>query len=404
VTLGKAHVEYNKYLNNLAVFYAFLMPLSRAGIVLFSGMLLILWVLEGEFRKKYLLLSQCKVVVALLLFICFNLLSILWSDNRWDAFDYVLKYWYFLSILVFFTSLKKEYISKVMSAFILGMFISEIISYGIFFEFFHFNGTTSENPSPFMHHIEYSIFLAFTALVLLNRIFNEGDFKYKLLYTFFFITMSGNLFLTAGRTGQFAFVLGLFVLALLSFKNKIKAFSLSIVLSIIIVGIAFNLSNTFNERVITGKENLVNVVKNKDYCTSWGGRVGAWILSKDIILKNPFIGAAPVDNMIEFHTLIDNKYPEMKCMHDSFMHVHNQYLQIFTQLGIVGLIIFLSLFYFIGTLPLKDGEYSKIKYIYLTVIMFAFISEVIMHRQFSMALFALIVGLLIAQYRTENEV
>jgi len=404
VTLINTHIDYNQYLNKLIVFYAFLMPLSRAGMVFFSGLILIVWLLEGDFRKKYLLLSKNKIIIVLLLFIALNLLSVFWSDHPQEAFSYVLKYWYFLPMLVLFTSLKKEYIAKALSAFIFGMFISEMISYGIFFELFHFNDTSPQNPSPFMHHIEYSIFLAFTALVLLNRIFNEGDIKYKILYSFFFVTMSGNLFLTAGRTGQFAFILGLFVLALISFKNKFKALFIFMVLTVIIIGIAFNMSTTFHERVIIGKENLVNVVKNKDYCTSWGGRVGAWVLSKEIISQSPLVGVGPVDNMKEFHSLIDSRYPEMKCMHQSFMHIHNQYLQICTQLGMIGLIIFLSLFYFIARMDLKNGEYRNIKYIYLTVILFAFIPEVLMHRQFSMVLFAFIMGLLLATYRTENEV
>ena len=404
MTLERIHIDYTQYINKLIVFYAFLMPLSRASLVLFSGLLLILWTLEGNFRKKYIVLSQSKIVIVLLLFIVLNLLSILWSDHQDEAFIYVLKYWYFLPMLVLFTSLKKEYISKALSAFILGMFLSEMISYGVFFELFHFNGTSPRNPSPFMHHIEYSIFLAFTALVLLNRIFNEGDIKYKILYTFFFITMSGNLFLTAGRTGQFAFILGLFTLALVSFKNKFKALLISMVLAVIIIGIAFNVSTTFHERVIIGKENLVNVIKDKDYCTSWGGRVGAWILSKEIVSQSPLVGVGPVDNMKEFHALIDSTYPEMKCMHGSFMHIHNQYLQIFTQLGIIGLLLFISLFYFIAMLDLKNGEYRNIKYIYLTVILFAFIPEVLIHRQYSMALFSFVIGLLLATHRTENEV
>jgi len=48
--------------------------------------------------------------------------------------------------------------------------------------------------------------------------------------------------------------------------------------------------------------------------------------------------------MHKFDDLIDTQYPEMKCMHGSFMHVHNQYLQIWTGLGVIGLILFLLYF------------------------------------------------------------
>lgn len=397
-------LDTNKYINYIAIGYAFFLPLSRAGISLFTVLLILLWILEGNFKEKYKLLSKNRVIIAITAFIIFNFISLFWSEDLGKAFEYGKKYWYFLPIFVLFTSMKKEYLSKALGVFILGMFISEVIAYGVFFEMWQFKHATPDNPSPFMHHIEYSVFLSFTALILLSRIFNEENIRYKLFYTFFFITVSGNLFLTAGRTGQFAFIVGLFVLTILSFKSKLKAVVITIVLSVFIMGTAFNLSTTFHDRIIIGKNNLVDTIEKENYCTSWGGRVGAWIISKDIIAKDPVLGIGNADNMKEFHHLIDTKYPEMKCMHESFMHVHNQYLQIWTGLGIVGLIIFLLIFYHLYQTKIEDRELSNIRYIYIFILLFAFIPEVLLHRQFSMALFALVVGLLLAQHRIENDI
>lgn len=397
-------LDFTQYINYVALAYAFVLPLSRAGVSFFTALLVLLWVLEGNFKSKIKRLLQNNVVIALCLFLIFNLISAVWTNEIQETLEYVGKYWFFLPIIVFFTSLQKEYIPKVTSAFILGMFISEVIAYGVFFDLWHFKHATAANPSPFMHHIEYSVFLAFTALMLLSRIFNSSELKYKLLYSFFFITISGNLFLTAGRTGQIAYILGLFVLSIASFKNRFKALMISLILSIFVLGSAFNLSNTFHERVMTAKNSLVNVIEREDYCSSWGSRAGAWVVSKDIIVEHPLVGVGIVDNMKEFHTLIDTKYPQMKCVQANFMHMHNQYLQILTELGIVGLILFLFIFYRIANIKLEEQEYRLMKYIYITVLLFSFVPEVIFHRQFSMALFALIIGLLLAESRTENEV
>ena len=397
-------LDYTRYLNILAVIYAFILPLSRAGISLLTIMLITVWLLEGGLKQKVTYLIKNKVIKVIAIFLIFNIISLTWTDELSAALNYIKKYWYFFPTIILFTSLQKEYRDKVLSAFILGMFISEIIAYGVFLELWNFKHATVQNPSPFMHHIEYSVFLAFTGLILLGRIFNEEKMRYKILYFIFFTTVSGNLFLTAGRTGQFAFVLGLFILAFISFKNKFRAFLTSMALTIAIIGIAFNVSTTFHDRIITGKSNLINVIEKKSYCTSWGGRVGAWIVSKDIIMQNPILGVGIIDNMKDFHSIIDSKYPEMKCMHQSFMHTHNQYLEVFTQMGIIGVLLFISIFYMIARLPIKECQYKNIKYIYLTILIFSFIPEVIFHRQFSMALFALIVGLLLAQYRIENEV
>ncbi len=397
-------LDYHQYINYVIVAYAFLLPLSRAAGAFFSVLLILLWILDGDLKEKFTILKKSKVSLMIGAFLFYSIISLLWADDIIAALSYIKKYWYFLPLFVIFTSVKKEYVFKALSAFILGLFISEIIAYGVFFELWEFKRATPANPSPFMHHIEYSVFLAFGALVLLNRIFNEGNLKYKLFYVFFFLTISGNLFLTAGRTGQIAFILGLFVLAINSFQHKLKAFFISVVLGTLVLSAAFSLSTTFHDRIIAGKDNLVNVIEKEDYCTSWGGRVGAWILSKDIIIEHPVIGAGIGDNMNEFHTLIDTKYPQMKCMHGSFMHVHNQYLQIFTQLGVIGIVLFLLIFYMLIKLPLENREFNNIKYIYLTILLFAFIPEVLLHRQFSMILFALLIGLLLAQNRIENEV
>ena len=396
--------DYSQYINYIALAYAFTLPLSRAAISLFGILLIVLWLLEGSFKKKYLLLSRSKVVLALLTFLLFNMVALMWSEDTIKALGYIKKYWYLLPTLVLLTSLKKEYIPKILSAFILGMFVSEIISYGVFFELWQFKHATPTNLSPFMHHIEYSIFLAFTALLLLSRIFSNDTMGTKIFYMLFFITVTGNLFLTEGRTGQIAFILGLFILAIISFKNKFKSISISFVLTSVILMLAFNLSNTFHDRIIMGQESLVNVIQNEDYSTSLGSRVGAWIVCKDIMMQNPIVGVGIHDNMNVFHSIIDEKYPEMQCMHNTFMHVHNQYLQIFTQLGLVGLFLFLAIFYTLAKTHIENKEFKNIKYVYLTILLFAFIPEVLLHRQFNMALFALIVGLLLAQNRIENEI
>jgi O-antigen ligase len=343
------------------------------------------------------------VILALLAFIAINFFSLLWTDDVEASLSYIRRYWYLLPIVVLFTSLQKAYIPKVLTAFLLGMFVSEIIAYGVFFELWHFKYATPQNPTPFMHHIEYSIFLALSALILLSRIFNEGDTKSKLIYTLFFITMSGNLFLTAGRTGQIAFILGLFVLAMLSFKNKVRAFITAMVVSSLLLTLAFGISETFSSRVQIAQENIENVIKQGNYCSSWGSRIGAYIAAKDIVATDPILGVGITDNMYLFRQLVHDKYPEMGCIVE-LAHMHNQYLQILTQLGIVGLFIFLSIFYMIGKIKLDKGEFYYIKYTYLIVLLFALIPEVLLHRAFSLTLFALMVGLLLAQERVEHEV
>jgi len=395
-------IDLTLYLNYMIIAYAFLLPISRAGISIFTILLMLIWAFEGNFKKKMTLLKNNKVILALFAFVGMNLISLFWTNNIDNSLDYIRRYWYLLPMLVLYTSIKKEYISTILSAFIAGMFVSEVIAYGVFFELFEFKNTLKGNISPFMHHIEYSAFLSFTGLILLNRIFSPIELKSKILYGFFFITMSGNLFLTEGRTGQLALIIGLFVLALINFKNKFKAVFISSILTVILLGGAYTLSSTFQNRIVDASNSIVNIIQHKNYCTSWGARVGAYITAKDIVLQHPVLGAGIDDNMEMFRTLVDTRYPQMACIKE-LVHMHNQYLQILTQLGLVGLFFFLAIFYMIGNIKIVNKKFNTMKYIYLVVLSVAFISEVLFHRAFSLALFTLVIGLLLAQHRVENE-
>ena len=395
----------NIYIGYLAITYAFCLPLSRGAIGVLGALIILLWIVEGDLKSKFRLYIDNGVTRGLILFVLSVLIVLIWTDvaNIKEALGIDKRYWYLFVLFIFMTSLPKAYIFKVLSAFIMGMFVSEIIAYGVFFDFWEFGRASKSNPSPFMHHIEYSIFLAITSLILLNRIFSLSHIGHKLFYTIFFFTVTGNLFLTSGRTGQLAFLFGLFVLSILSFSNKFKALLIFTLISSTIFIAGFNLSDTFHNRILMAKSSLSNSINRQNYCSSVGNRVGAYIISWDIIKQDPLLGVGYVDNMREFHKIIDKDYPNMRCLHHSMVHTHNQFLQILTGGGIISLILFLSIFYYLFRLPIQDREISNIRYIYLSVEFMGFIPEVLWGRQFSLSLSALMIGLILAQYRSQSE-
>ena len=46
-------INYNQTINYLIVAYAFILPLSRAGVVFFSALLTLLWILEGVYLGEF---------------------------------------------------------------------------------------------------------------------------------------------------------------------------------------------------------------------------------------------------------------------------------------------------------------------------------------------------------------
>jgi O-antigen ligase len=282
------------------------------------------------------------------------------------------------------------------------MLASELISYGIFFELFTYKNVPASNPSPFMKHLEYSIFLAFAALVTLSRLIFEKSNKYKLLYALFFTSLTINLFITGGRSGQLAFVVSMVVLFLYNYENKLKALLVSTLLGAIILTAAYNTSDLFHARVNKAMTDVSSVLDDSNYCSSWGTRAGALIIAKDIFLEHPLIGVGTIDNIDLLRETIDSKYEYLSCMR-WYMHFHNQYAEVLTEVGLIGLALFLWMFYRIFSIPLRDKQFIAIKIILVSVFLVGFIAEPYLHAQFTLALFSLILGILLAQSRVDND-
>ena len=390
----------NRLINYILILYAFILPLSRAGIVLFSLLLILFWFIEGGLKEKFFKLKNNKFAIALFVFIIFNIISLLWveSYNIKEAIRYIIKYWYLLVIFIIFTSMKREYIDKILIAFIVGMFISITISLGAYFEFWEFKRATVENISPFMHHIEYSIFLAITSLLLIYKTIYQDKKNLKILFAILTLLSIITLFLTLGRAGQLAFVVTLFVLLLMQIKTKIKEISVAFIVIISFIFLAYNYNNSFHNRIEAGKKDIDKLITKQDYSTSWGNRVAAMIVAKEIFLSNPLLGVGIVDNMNELKKIVNKKGNEkLKCIDSPhFMHFHNQYLEILTKKGLIGLFIFLAVFYFLYKSNSKIDEYKNLKIILLVVFLVGFVAEPLLHQQFTMALFAFFSGLILS--------
>ncbi|VAY86207.1 Putative O-antigen biosynthesis protein precursor [hydrothermal vent metagenome] len=304
---------------------------------------------------------------------------------------------YWLILFVIATSIKKEQIQPIITSFLAGMFLSEIIAYGVFFELWAFKDATVGNPSPVMFWIDYSVFMALTSILLLNRILSKNySLQQKIFFFFFFCTVTGNLFLAIGRTGQVALVFTMFVLIFIHHKATIK----SIILGLLVVGsiftTAYNFSNSFQERSKAGVKDIQKIFK-KDFNGSWGIRVVYWITAFDIVKANPLIGVGIGDSQSEIKKTLDAKnYQYINNSTKEFMqklHPHNQYLLISIQLGIFGLLIFLYMIYCILSLKIQQLEIKILSILFTSIFFISCFAEPLFIKQFTIALFMLFVGL-----------
>ncbi len=402
------NINYNKIFYYSILSFAFILPLSRAGISFFSIFLPILWLADKNIKTKLQQLKSNKLILAISIYLLFSILSSLWSSNVEQTLNIIRLNSYWVLIFVISSSVKKEQVPTIISSFLAGMFVSEILAYGVFFELWHFKYATPQNPSPFMFWIDYSVFMAFTSILLLNRILSKNyDLKQKILFSMFFISVTGNLFLAIGRTGQVAFIAGVFVMMIIHYRLSIKSLFLSFILLGTIFTTAYQLSNSFKIRVNAGI-NDIKQIKNMDLNGSWGIRVAYWITTFDIVKEQPILGVGIGDFKDETAKVLTNQnYNYLTKETKEFMkinHPHNQYLLVLLQMGIIGIFIFLYLIYQILKLDIKEKEIKELSILFTTIFFVSCFAEPLFLKQFTISLFMLFIGLFIASSNKENAI
>ena len=402
----KNRIDFEKIIYFSVLVFAFTLPLSRAAISFFALFLPFLWLLEGGFKTKYQQIKSNKALLSIVALSLLTLVSILWSANTEIALKHIRLNSYFFVIFVIATSIKKEQVQNIISSFLLGMFISEVIAYGVFFELWTFKHATVQNPSPFMMHIDYSVFMAFTSILLLNRIFaSRYELKEKLVFFLFFLTVTGNLFLAIGRTGQAAFIVAVFVMSIIHYRVGIKSVLMSFLVLFVIFASAYNFSDTFKLRANAGIKDIHGISK-MDFNSSWGIRVAYYITSYDIIKHNPLVGVGAGDYKNEtIKVLKDKKYEFLSQETRDFMaeyHPHSQYLLILLQMGIVGLAVFLYMIYQILSLKIKNPEIKELSILFCVIFFVSSFAEPLFSKQFTIALFILFVGLFNIETSSSN--
>jgi len=348
--------QYNKIQNKLIILYAFFIPLSLDIMRILAISIIVLGFIQIYQNRSFFK----------------HIIDIAFKLNLKIGFKYITRYWYILPMFFIFENIKKENISKVISSFLFGMMISEILSYSVFFEFIHIPHISPTDPSVFMHHTIYSVFLAFTMGILLDRILTTKHIMEKLIYIFFSLTITANLFINAGRTGQVIFIFILISIIISRSILNYKTILTTIFLSISIFYMAFLYSPNFKYRL----EQTVTNIQNISYTTPIGSRIGLNIVAKDIFLANPLLGVGVGDYLSKKSEIIDKRYNTQQMQYVKYLeHYHNQYAEFLVIAGLLGLITYLSIWWSIYHICIRDVHIKTIKYILIVSFMLASLTD-----------------------------
>jgi len=337
----------------------FFLPLTVLANNLAIWLIAIIWFATGDYEAKFKSILANKLSLASIAFYLIHLISLLWTEDYLWGLEILRKMLPFITILpIFLTLTYKENLKYYVGAFLSAIFISVCLSYSVWLGFIEpFGHATVSNPTPIVSHISYNPFLAFAFYLVVNHLLSSATLSqvWRILYTFFSFTICINMFITGGRAGQVMFFVALILLVFQHFRrSQIRASIISLSLVVAISFTAYQTSPIFKERVDSVADNIVNYESNRN--TAVGQRITFLVNSFELFKRSPVIGVGVGDYPSEYEVVSNKNTPEV----DLTSQPHNMYMLIMSQLGLVGLMSFFSIFYYQFRIALRSNyEFVK---------------------------------------------
>ena len=367
-----------KIVNILAVIYLFSLTVSYkiSGTLIYIILFIFLLnpkvgtYLKNSLKNSFVQAGLLYLAVILIWFIGTHDLSFAITQLKINKF-------YILPIL-FFAFIRAEYFKYYVLAFILGAIVNFIWTYLMFF-----NIIDNDYSNLIIYQSEHAFLIFLTIISLFYRLVKyEDKLVYKILIIFIILLLSSNVFLLK-KTQVVSYVIVLFVAFIYLYRKdivKILIFSLTF-LSIFLIGINF-LFPTVKYQLLHELDGVQKAIQKQDFTNSMSARLGVAYYSLQVIEDSPIFGYGTGDHAYEVKKAINNS--ELKNIDSKSYDIligtlitgkhvtlHNTFLQVLVQYGIIGLLIFLNIFYQI--LKFTRGETNIYSLLIVSSVTIAFL-------------------------------
>jgi len=345
----------NKIQSNLQN-YLFVALLFSATINAFTTytvafFILLLWIFGKNHKQKLYILSHDKLALSFLAIFFLHLLGLLWSEDLHYGIKILLKQKTYLFGAILISFIDKRYAKYAIYSLFIAIFISEIYSIYLYFISTPDVNGLLPSASPFMHHMHYSLILAFAfGYLVYVTDFRELKKPRNIALILFAILTLITLFINKGRIGQISVVF--VVLILFKYKFHFGFFkSLIGVVTIfaIILSLAYHFSYQFQSRVAEAIYEYDKVIghQKRDAISC---RFEMWNYAKILGDSSPIIGIGTGDSIVDMQKLL-TKDGLKKLYFDCGLGMkyqfnpHNNFMLYYMQFGLLGLLVILSVIY-----------------------------------------------------------
>lgn len=369
--------ENNSYIaNHIIVIIAFFLPTIESARTSSMFILITLLFFKKDLFEKLKEVLSNRVIQAFILFWLINLLLVPFSTDVARSYTYMNDIKFFVVYpIVLLLHLDKSFIPRIISAFILGMFISELLSYSLIFHLIEHvplgtHHASASDPSPFLYHMGYGVILALTASILLYKSIFTSHIWHRVAYVLFFITVSINVFVNAGRTGYVIYAIAIMSMLLQIYRRHFfKILTVGLIFLAIVYSLAFHFSPLFQKRMGLAIQSTKNIVLNGNLNSNLGARVAMGEMAIEAIKDKPLIGYGPAIAAEPVSAKAREVNYKIKFVHHiPFYHIDNQYLETLVTIGFVGLLFLINIFFQIFTYKQEDQMLKKIQIVLLVLV------------------------------------
>jgi O-antigen ligase len=315
------------------------LPLSTSGTSILLGVILLLWIVGGDYRVKFRIMRRHPLAVAALLLFGLYVVGLSYGKPSGRvAFDVS----HFLLLAVFITLFRDEGMRRfALKGFLAAAIVLMALSYPAFFsllpaiDFLH---VAPGNALVIQDRITYAFFMTMAAFVFAVHAFFALSGRSRLIYVLLAALAVANVFMVNNKTAYLVLLIftAYFLISQWRWRGA-AAFFLSMALfASVIVHLP---ASTLHSRVVVAVEQFRQWQPDKADLSSVGQRLEFYRYSLKIVREHPLFGVG-VGNFADAYAR-QAKDPAMELADNP----HNEYLFVAAQLGLVGLAALLYLFY-----------------------------------------------------------
>ncbi|HZY80874.1 MAG TPA: O-antigen ligase family protein [Cyclobacteriaceae bacterium] len=364
------------------------------------------WLFEGDFKRKWNVVKSNITVILLISFYFLHAVALLYTTNMDEGMyqlEKKISFLVFTVVIVTTQPLTRREFKFVMASFVASVVVVSFICLGYavhrnnydilhpYWFYFSYNDLTEIvglQPNYLAVFTGFAIIIVFYFIV-------ENSTKYRLLRTLMMyaliLYLTVFLVLLAGRTPLAATLAVVGAGYLWYFYQTKRLLRGLAIVTVIVIALGFLVYQIpiMRERMLQ----TFGVEQTTEWINQMGNGEGGlpsvrlmkWQSSWNIIKENWFIGISPGDTQ----DALQEEYKKMgfQLAYDERFNPHNQFLQVWVGLGIIGLIVYLATFW----IPLRKAI-ADVDYLFIAFIAFFImccLTESILERQFGIIFYAL---------------